>query len=591
MDVARLRKAVDWSFSKLQPFRQHRLKALTHYCGTHYSDDAAQARVPINLMELAVSIYTRQLAAYGPKVLCTTKKRELKSFSVTLEHAINKLMCRIDIAETLRAVVKDAMFGIGCAKVGLNMSQTVELGGYTHNVGEVFVDQVLLDDLVLDMSARARDQIMFCGNRYLVPKVDAENSGLFDKKLVKRIAPTNAGPMNENRSDERVDTLSKGGSSQVELYEDMIELWDIWLPRERRLVTLSCADMGSDDVLRNVEWEGPENGPFHFLSFNDVPGNLMPLPAVGILYDMHESANLLMNKLIAQGLRQKTLQGVSGGDTGDAQRICDAKDGEAVRIDAPDKTKEMRFGGVDAANFAFVVQLKDMFSYFAGNLDSLGGLSPQADTAAQEKMLASSSSVRIRDMQERTVEFTRKVVQDIAYYLWDDPVVNIEVTKKLPGVDVEIPAEFNQSTKQGDFYNYDIDIEPYSMQHKSPGQRLQTFMEFLQGIFIPLAGQMQQEGIVPNMEGIVRTFGRLANMEAELEDVVTFTAMPTGADAAGPGGGAPQRALQSPVTKRTYERVNRPGATRSGKDQVLVQALMGQASQPSENAAMTRPVG
>ena len=46
-----------------------------------------------------------------------------------------------------------------------------------------------------------------------------------------------------------------------------------------------------------------------------------------------------------------------------------------------------------------------------------------------------------------------------------------------------------------------------------------------------------------------------------------------------------------PVTTRRYERINRPGATRQGKDAAMISTLLGARVQPKETAGAMRPVG
>ena len=54
----------------------------------------------------------------------------------------------------------------------------------------------------------------------------------------------------------------------------------------------------------------------------------------------------------------------------------------------------------------------------------------------------------------------------------------------------------------------------------------------------------------------------------------------------------PEKKVAKPAqTTRTYERVNRGGATRQGKDMAMMQTLFGGNPQPKEQAMMTRPVG
>ncbi len=64
--VKNLLSAISHSRRRLQPFRQNRIRALSEYVGKNYSDSGSQNRVPVNLIELAVNTYTRQLASRRP---------------------------------------------------------------------------------------------------------------------------------------------------------------------------------------------------------------------------------------------------------------------------------------------------------------------------------------------------------------------------------------------------------------------------------------------------------------------------------------------------------------------------------------------
>ena len=71
-DSARLKTSLEASYKKLKPFRENNIEAVRQYVGSHYSNDGADDKVPINLLELAINIYIRQLAARAPNVLVTT---------------------------------------------------------------------------------------------------------------------------------------------------------------------------------------------------------------------------------------------------------------------------------------------------------------------------------------------------------------------------------------------------------------------------------------------------------------------------------------------------------------------------------------
>ena len=76
---------------------------------------------------------------------------------------------------------------------------------------------------------------------------------------------------------------------------NIVELRDIWLPREQLIITVETGKLGPS--LRVLEWDGPHSGPYRFLRFNEVPGNTMPLPPVALWRDLHDLANVLFRKL------------------------------------------------------------------------------------------------------------------------------------------------------------------------------------------------------------------------------------------------------------------------------------------------------
>ena len=95
-------------------------------------------------------------------------------------------------------------------------------------------------------------------------------------------------------------------------------------------------------------------------------------------------------------------------------------------------------GGINTNSLAYAIQLDRILSRNAGNLDLLGGLSPQSDTVGQDELLASNASKRIADMQDRVTEFTTRIVKDLAWYLWNDPLIDLPLVKRLDGSDLEI---------------------------------------------------------------------------------------------------------------------------------------------------------
>lgn len=577
--LTKLREAVTYSRQKLQPFRDARIAALRQYVGRHYSDNGATDKVPVNLLELAINIYMQQLAARPPKALVVTPYWQLRPSALNLELATNAHIRKIKIANQLRLAVIDAMFAIGIMKIGLTESDPIDIDGVLRDPGKPFAEAVHLDDWVHDVTARTYEQCQFAGNRYRISYELAMD--LFSGEGRDELAPEPAQGINET-GDERAEMISRGGDANPAQFKDTVELWDLWLPDEKLLVTMPVE--GTGKPLRILDWAGAEDGPYRLLSFSPVPGNVMPLPPVALWMDLHELSNRIFRKLGRQAERQKTLLGVRTSGQKDGETVINADDGEAVTMDDPKNAQEYNYGGIKSESLAFLIQLKDMFAYFAGNLDALGGLSPQADTLGQDELLTANASKRVLVMQDRMVEFTTDVITDIARYLYNDPITPIPVLKQVKGTDIQVPGTFEPEERVAPFSTYNFEIEPYSMQHQGPAARLQALTQVFTNFLVPFAPMLEQQGITINFRGLLEIISRYGNMP-ELDGLLVMQE-PLSSSLPGPVG-----MPKSPVTKRTYERINRPGATRQGKDAALMQTLLGGGAQPAEMAALTRPNG
>ena len=136
--MSRLSDAMEYSRRKMQPFRENRLSHIRQYVGNNYSETGASDKVPVNLLEMAINIYRRQVAAARPQVLVTTKSNQLKAESADFESVVNHTLDEIDFETSLQKWVLDAMFGLGVVKVGLAPGRTGEIDGFRHDVGQVF---------------------------------------------------------------------------------------------------------------------------------------------------------------------------------------------------------------------------------------------------------------------------------------------------------------------------------------------------------------------------------------------------------------------------------------------------------------------
>ncbi len=573
VDHKRLMTAVDWSVRQLTEPRRQRVDAIRQYVGSHYAKGGADRRVPTNLLELAVTIYVRNLAARAPQVMISTGVDALKPFAKNTEIALNQVPDEIGLASTLRRTVIEAIFGLGVCKVGLCSSGVALLG---HDAGEPFVDLVSLDDYFLDMSAKSRSGIQFEGNDYWLD-IDSARA-MYDgpAKDVEADDHTVSGDQGEERAE------GVGVDEGADLYREKVWLRDVWLPGSNELLTYGVK---SQKVYRVLPWDGPEHGPYYTLGYTDVPGNLLPLPPVALWIDLHELANSLFRKLARQAEAKKTIAAFSGGNDESVEALKRASDGEGVRYTGP-KPEMLSVGGIDSPTLAFFLQSRDLFSYFAGNLDALGGLSPMTDTVGQDKLLTEAASARMDSMRSATTVFARDIFKALAWYEWTNPARRRVIQKPVEGTDIVLEREWSEETREGDFLDYNFDIDPYSMADDTPALRLQKIGQALERFVFPVLPMIQQQGGQLDFKRLLELVGKLGNVE-ELSELVVF-GEPAQGEA--PQGGSPEPTMKPANTTRTYERVNRPGATRHGKDDAMSRLLMGGGVQDAEAAAIGRPL-
>lgn len=577
--LPKLATAMYWSRLKLQPFRINRLAAIKQFVGANYSDDGALEAVPINLMELTASIYTTQLVAACPQVLIRTDHQDLKELAIRFELGMNYLLKKIKFEAALRRWVMDAIFGLGIMKVGMESSgQTVNINGFEHPSGQPFADTVSLDDWVHDMMAARLDQCSYMGHRYQWPLEEVQQSSLFDPAVTKDLQPLHTRSINET-GDTRTANVSRGTTghaNDIDLY-DMVELWDIWLPREGKIVTVQGQQDTQNPIdtkpLRIIDWNGPENGPFHLLSYNEVPDQVMPVPPVANWMDIHLMVNQIWRKLGRQAERQKTLTGYDANSPVDAESVNAASDGESIKLHRPESVKEINFGGINQNIFGYGMDLIGRHSYTAGNLDSLGGLSKQADTAEQDKLLDANASKRVSDMQNRTITGTRDVCEALGWHVFYDPFVTLPIVKEVGGVSIH--TKFSPEDRQGAFLSYNFKIDPYSMASRSPGEQMQALDAAVEQM-VQLGPMLGQQGLQIDFEKWLEIKGRYMQMP-ELNEIVRqqFPTEPEQPDIGSPPSKDQPLPAMPRNTSRTYNRVSTSGPTRRGADAAKIQSVMG----------------
>ncbi len=590
VDISRLATAMQRARLSLQRFRENRLNMVREYVGRNWSEEGTRRTVPVNLLALYVSVVGRALIAKAPRLMLSTFNRQAKPTVNAMQTWANQEIEETKLANTLQRIVVDALFSIGIVKVALASPADSAHVAWTLSAGQPFAERVDLDDFVYDVHARDFNEVGWIGHRYRTPRRAAVE--MLGRKA-KGLQSSPDRQFNE-QGDERIYMLGRGyQAGDFEEYEDMVDLWEVYLPRDRVVVTLpddyligaQASDSGG--ALLQQPWIGPDTGPYAILGFGTVPGNAMPKGPMQDLLDLHEAVNRTFRKIVRAIDRTKEVAAVQGGAQEDGGRIIHADDGDMVTVNRPEAIKQLVFGGQHAQPLMLLANaFKDLFSWQAGNLDIMGGLSPQSKTATQDRMLNENSSRAITDLQERTTEFVAHVLKKMCWYWHNDPVKVQKTSHSIPGMPnhsiqrnvhprnaMDHLGRPHLLRRDGRFEDLGIKVDPYSLKHSTPESRMATLNQVMQQVVLPLMPILQQQGIGLDINAYLQKIALLMDMP-DLVDVLTIQEPPQQGEGS-PGRGVPEAPQMPNQTERTYTRQNMPGRTRQGNDLNLANALQG----------------
>ena len=598
-DVDRLKVSLRWSRQAMLRYRQKRLEMVRIVMGGHWNESSVPDRQPLNMMDLTLRVWTRNLIARSPKARVVARRKEMRPLAKSFELVMDGVVREMALGRSLEATVVDAMLSpLSVMKCGITEAGMGEALGALHDAGLPYADPVDFEDLVVDMSANDWESMQYVGNRFVMPRAALLGSKLYrvrEKDLAETANPVFYGEFGEERTQ---DLQKQGvGWSGDRFAEPMVSLYDVWMTRDRCMYTFVCDDGGQllGDPIREAELDCPEEGPYVPLRYGKGR-MLMGSPPLSNLRDLSDAMNQTFRKLIRQQGRQKTVGLVQSGNEKDAEAIRGASDGEIVPVERPEATREMKFGGIDQASLAFSLQMRDLFSFMAGNLVAQGGLGEVADTLGQDEMIRASASQTIADMQSTTVEFARRVLRQVATYVWYDPERTYMVEKPVGDSGITIPVDVKPSDREeASWLEMEFDIVPGSMQEESNAQRLKGLM----GAFDKLVQAypaIQAQGLQLDMRGFADMVSDLSN-NPDIADLLVpagVPPMPQVADQGGesegvggvaPGGAPPGQMVRSPpmapTTRREYIRKSTAtGGTPEARSTVLQQALAGKGVTP-----------
>lgn len=520
----KLQEAARQGFLRLRRYRRARAMFIKEYVGQYYRTSRGRiGEEPINLIFNAIRAIVPQIIMRTPTNRVTTDNLEHADYAELLGLGIDSIERDIDIKKVYRSWIVDAMFAFGITKTGICSSgQCFSFQDVDIDPGQIYTETVDLDNFTFDPLATSFDTSTFLGDKSRVPRQELLDSDVFDHDLVAKLPKSisNTTDSGNTGPGSKVENLTKKHMAETVMqdmldYVDVVQLW--FKPADRIITMPDPFVMKSTKFLGNIEYAGPQDGPYDFLSLTQpVPNNPLPVAPVSIIYDLHKMANKMFIKNSDQGDRQKDVTLYNPANADEAQDFKDAFDGDMIASTDPKAIETLSTGGIRQENIAWTNQLQVWFNFMAGNPDQLAGISSEAETATQAEILEANAGVTINDVVDIVYDNASKISRKHAWYLHTDPLIRLPLIHRPTGAK-DVQVFLTPEQRRGDFLEYTFKLVQKSMRKLDPNIRARRVIEFTTKILpqVSLAAQsMLQLGVPFNMQSYLT---RLAE-EMEIGD-------------------------------------------------------------------------
>ncbi len=569
-----------------------------YYAGSHYGESCLAEDRPVNLTAQYVNITARSLVPKTPRLFLSTFSRPAAATVKAAESWANDELVRMHFAVTLRRIVHDALFSGGVGRVALVKPTEAAKAVWGPVAGQPLFSRIDTENFARDPFSGEFGEDAWQAHYFRVPLAAAKEYPGFGKGR-KDLEASPATAYDESGA-ERVGTISRGTAGADDEFEEMVGLWEFYLPRHREVLTF-VTDAGGQPQLQpdrkplaTDDWIGPDTGPYHLLGYQWVADNGWPKGPVMDLFDLDLVANQFLRKLI--GDMDSLKEFMLFADAADADRVRKAPSGSYEYCQDPKSVVSVAFNGaqVQLAQGTFLL-VRQLFDQFGGNLSLQAGLGPQAKTARQESLLNQNAGAGVADLSETTLNYVSEVGRSLLWFWWKHPHLQMESEVGPAGL-----PEYAQSRRVGPrgtpglardlpFDRLRMRVDPYSLQPTTPREQLAELREVVKTEILPMLPILQRSGTAFDAAAYVQLISELLD-NPRFSEILTLEEPPEGV-LGGPPGGSPEAPGMPSATTRNYVRENVSEATQGGQERNLMQQLMTGNSPGGRPNGTPQPMG
>ena len=476
-------------FKRMDHFRKVTAMMFKSYVPVYYQMEKGTCTEPLNLVFNTIRAYVPNLVMQNPITHVITPYIAHKQYAELLGMGLDATARQIKLKQELRAFITNALFGWGIMRTGIKATgELLNFDDIMVDNGQVYARNVSLGNFGFDPTCTDIKQAKCLWDRVTVPRQTLLDTDGFDHDVVRDLPPS---PINitDKLSGMSISTEAKGAMVKL---QDEVDVVQMYVPEIESVVMMGDpTKKRSGKYLRTIEYNGPKEGPYTFLSFSPpVDENPFPVPPVSVWYELAKIANQCFEKMVTQFKNQKDLTFYQPALVDTVDQIREATTNDAIATMDPKGIQQISMGGQNEKNERFLQELYTMYNMMAGNPELISGQAVpggKGTTATAVQTLQNNASIGIEDMRNIVYDQTAEIQRRVAWYLHTDPFIQLPLTKRETGGE-EVQLELTPEQRMGDFLDYTFKIVARSMTPMDPMVRSKRIVEFTVNI-IPGAAQ------------------------------------------------------------------------------------------------------
>ena len=424
--ATKLARAIATSNRRMANARQNRIKVLREFAGPLVGEGVADGKQrPFSTLYSFITVLLPSIATGKIAVECNTRNAALRLPGREIALAIEKVIEDSRLVDELLGIVMDAICGFGVLKIGLEAAPggRMDFADWRQDPGLPFGERISPDAYILG-PCKKREAAPFEGDVYLMDREDAYGTEGMDHDVLDRLALFN------DTQRAGAEKMTPGERDTDELFPQF-ELADVWLPKERMVVTVSPRPENAAGLIREVDGKDfPEGGPYEMLGYDYIPDNPLPMGCGLHMHDLHIMLNRIGRKYGRRIDNLKDVLLVTDPETG---KVKEANDGDVMTVADANSGKVHSFGGnvVELGNA--IGFLQDQQNRNGPNPELLGGMEADAKTLGQDQLKFATASKRISRMLTTTLRFLTRGIRQYGWYMWTDNARMFTGSEKVAG--------------------------------------------------------------------------------------------------------------------------------------------------------------